>query len=209
MRVLWCRAVDVPPPTQPANEPAAYTYAATDLAPRQAHEKELCTKASHFDWQYTGGFFLAFLTSVWIDIGPLKLSEEPGVRLIGPGLVGFTWGGTLSGGYLSLPKCDPMWTPSVPPEGDVRASWPIAVAITALAGAMGPVMDYTFLGAPKPDWTTPEKSARVFVAMGAGILGALFPYVLPPRTWAAKKEIEKLRLEGIPNGAIVGYGATF
>jgi hypothetical protein len=190
-------------------DPPAYRYAATDLRPRSSREVELCEKASTFDWQYTGGFFLAFVGSVWVNIDVLKLSNEPGIRLIGPGLVGFTWGGTLSGGYLSLPKCDPQWPPGAPPEGDVRASWPLAAAITVLAGAMGPIMDFTFLGPVKPEWTVPERTARVFIGAGAGMLGALFPYVLPPRTWAAKKEIEKLRVEGVPSGFMMGYATTF
>ncbi len=194
---------------QPAMDPPAYRYAATDLRPRSSREMELCEKASTFDWQYTGAWFLGFVGSVWLNIDVLKLSNEPGIRLIGPGLVGFTWGATLGGGYLSLPKCDPTWTPNVPPEGDVRASWPLAAAITVLAGAMGPVMDFTFLGPVKTEWTVPERSARVFIGIGSGMLGALFPYVLPPRTWSAKKEIEKLRLEGIPSGAMVGWKTTF
>lgn len=198
--------VDAQPPV---TDPPAYTYAATDLRPRSSREIALCEKASSFDWQYTGAWFLGFLGSVYVNIGYLKHTNEPGLRLIGPGLVGFTWGGTLSGGYLSLPKCDPTWAPNIPPEGDVRASWPVAAAITVLAGAMGPIMDFTFLGPIKPEWTVPERSARVFIGIGAGMLGALFPYVLPPRTWSAKKEIEKLRLEGIPSGAIVGWGTTF
>lgn len=194
---------------QPAIDPPSYSYAASDLRPRQAREIELCEKASTFDWQYTGGWFLAFAGSVYLNIGYLKHTNEPGIRLIGPGLVGFTWGGTLGGGFLSLPKCDPMWAPSIPPEGDVRASWPLATAITVLAGAMSPIMDYTFLGPVKPEWTVPERSARVFVAAGAGVIGALVPYLLPPRTWRAKKEIEKMRLEGIPGGATLGWSTTF
>lgn len=193
----------------PATDPPAYTYAVTDLGPRQAREVQLCKDASTFDWQYTGAWLLGFLGSVYLNIGYLKHTNEPGIRLIGPGLVGFTWGGTLSGGYLSLPKCDPNWAPSIPPEGDVRATWPLATAITILAGATGPIMDFTFLGPVKSEWTVPERSARVFVGIGAGVLGSLLPYVLPPRTWAAKREIEKMRLEGIPGGAMLGWRTAF
>ena len=215
-RALWTcaarprygrRALDALPP--PPTEPPAYRYAASDIRPRQAREIELCEKASGFDWQYTGTFLLGFLGSVYLNIGHLKHTQEPGIRLIGPGLVGFTWGGFLGGGYLSLPKCDPTWAPSVPPEGDVRASWPIATTIAILAGATAPVMDFTFLGPVKQEWTVPERSARVFIGIGAGVIGSLFPYLLPPRTWTAKKEIERMRLQGIPGGAMLGWGTTF
>jgi hypothetical protein len=197
-------ALPPPPPETPA-----YTYAATDIRPRQSREIELCAKASGFDWQYTGAFFLGFLGSVYLNIGYLKHEPEPGVRLIGPGLVGFTWGGFLGGGYLSLPKCDPQWAPQVPPEGDVRASWPMALTITVLSGITAPIMDYTFLGPVKQEWSVFERSSRIFIASSAGIFGALFPYLVPPRTWAAKKEIEKMRVQGIPGGAMLGWGTAF
>ena len=199
-----------PPADALPPEPPAYTYAASDLGPRQSREIELCRQASTFDWQYTGTFFLGFLGSEYLNLAYLKQTNEPGLRLVGPGLIGFTFGGFLSGGYLSLPKCDPQWAPSVPPEGDVRGSWPLAASIVLLAGAMGPIMDYTFLGPVKQEWTVPERSARVFIAMGTGMLGALFPYlVFSPRPWAAKKEIEKLRIEGIPAGGMVHWQTTF
>lgn len=184
-------------------------YAATDRAPRQTREIELCEKASHFDWQYTGAFALAFVGSIFADVGPLKLSKTPAVRLVGPGLVGFTWGGLLGGGYLSLPKCDPQWAWGPPPEGNVRTSWPLAAAIAIVAGATAPIMDYTFLGAVKPSWPVSERSARVVVASASGVLGALFPYVLSPRTWSAAKEIERIRVEGLPGGAQLSFSGRF
>src|SRR5688500_1557648 len=98
-------AVDAPAalPPSPARDQAAYVYGATDIRPRQTREIELCEKASHFDWQYTGAFALGFIGSVYLNIDRLKHTAEPGLRLLGPGLVGFTWGGLLSGGFLSLP----------------------------------------------------------------------------------------------------------
>lgn len=202
-----------PPPPSPSADvppdPPAYVYAATDLGPRQAREIELCETASHFDWLYTGSFLLGFIGANYINIGYLKHGQDPGYRLIGPGLVGFTWGGFLAGGYLSLPKCEPQRAPNIPPEGDVRASWPMIFAITAVAGITAPMLEATFLGAGKPDWTVPERSARVFIGSGAGIIGSLFPYVISPRPWAAKKEIEKLRVEGLPGGAMLGWRTTF
>lgn len=55
----------------------------------------------------------------------------------------------------------------------------------------------------------PERTGRVFVAMGTGVLGALLPYALPPRTWAAKKEIERIRLGQTAGGAFVSYTLSF
>lgn len=196
--------------TAPApDEPAPYVYAATDLRPRQPREIELCAKASQFDWQYTGAFLLGFVASVYVNIDRLKHSGEPGVRLIGPGLVGFTWGGFLGGGYLSLPKCDPMWAYGPPPEGDVRSSWQLATIIAAVSAITAPVMDFTFLGPVKSEWTVPERSARVFIGAGFGALGALFPYLVSPTPWAAKKEIERIRLQGTPGGAWLGWQTAF
>lgn len=202
-----------PPPAAPSaappHEPPPYVYAATDIRPRQAREIELCEAASSFDWKYTGLMALGEIGSVYVNIDILKQSQEPAARLTGPALVGFFWGGLLSGGYLSLPKCSPTWAYGPPPEGNVRATWPIAAAITMLSAATAPVMDYTFLGPVKPSWPVLERSMRVFIAMGTGALGALFPYLVPPRTWAAKKEIERMRVAPLDGGAFISYGVTF
>ncbi|MBX3185788.1 MAG: hypothetical protein KF819_02185 [Labilithrix sp.] len=193
----------------PPPDPPAYVYAATDLRPRQPREIELCTKASEFDWMYTGASALGVGVSVFLNVGYLKQSDNGGVRMIGPAAIGFTWGMFLSGGYLSFPKCDPMFAYGPPPEGAVRADWPIAAAITLIAAATAPAIDYTFLGAVKPSWPVPERSARVFVAMGTGIVGSLLPYLLPPKTWAAKKEIERIRLGEVAGGPFVSYSLAF
>lgn len=198
-----------PPPADVPDEPPAYVYAASDLRPRQSREIELCEKASHFDWLYTGTFVLGFIGANYANLGYLKHTREPGYRLTGVGLVGFTWGGILSGGYLSLPKCEPGRVPSIPPEGDIRASWPMVFAIAALSGITAPLIEATFVGPQKPEWTVPERTGRVFVGIGTGIAGSLFPYLVSPRPWAAKKEIEKLRVEGMPGGAMLGWRTTF
>jgi hypothetical protein len=198
-----------PPPPAPEPAPSGYVYAGTDIRPRQAREIELCAEASGFDWKYTGAFAAGVVGSVILETQNLKQQEEPGVRLIGPGLVGFAWGGFLSGAYLSLPKCDPLWAGGAPPEGDVRLDWPVAAAITLLAAVTAPAIDYTFLGAVKPEWQDWERASRVFIGMGAGIIGSLFPYVVSPKTWAAKKEIEKIRLQTASGGAFVSYGFVF
>jgi hypothetical protein len=190
-------------------DPPAYVYAATDYRPRQPREIELCTKASGFDWMYTGAMGIGFVASEYLSLEQFKSSEHPGVRLVGPGLIGFFWGGFLSGGYLSLPKCDPLWAEGPPPEGNVRQSWPIAAAITLVATITAPAMDYVFLGPVPFHWAVRERSARVFVAMGTGALGSLFPYLVPPRTWAAKKEIERIRLGEVAGGPFISYGFAF
>lgn len=198
-----------PPPADVPNEPPAYVYAATDLRPRQTREIELCEKASNFDWLYTGSFFVLFIGANYASLGYLKHMPQPGVRLMGASFVSFSWGAVLGGGYLSLPKCEPERAPSIPPEGDVRASWPIAVAIAALSGITAPIIEATFLGPQPGEWMPTERTGRVFVNIGAGIAGSLFPYLVSPRPWAAKKEIEKLRLQGLPDGAMLGWRTTF
>lgn len=202
-----------PEPSDPTRgqprDPPAYVYAATDIRPRQPREIELCAKASDFDWLYTGTMALGLVGSQYANLGYLKQSEQPGVRLIGPGLVGFFWGAFLSGGYLSLPKCDPLWAYGAPPEGNIRAEWPMAAAITLLSAVTAPAIDYVFLGAVPKHWPVPERSGRIFVAMGFGVLGSLFPYLVPPRTWAAKKEIERIRIGEVAGGPFVSYGFTF
>jgi hypothetical protein len=190
-------------------EPPAYVYAATDIRPRQPREIELCSKAGSFDWLYTGAMAVGVAGSEYVSLAFLKQSEKPGIRLLGPGTLGFFWGGLLSGGYLSLPKCDPYWTGGAPPEGNVRADWPLAAAISLLATVTAPVIDFTFLGAVPPHWTGTERSGRVFLAMGTGLIGSLFPYVFSPRTWSAHKEIMRLRLGEVANGPFVSYGFTF
>lgn len=190
-------------------DPPAYVYAATDYRPRQPREIELCAKASQFDWMYTGTMALGLVGAEYLSIGQLKQSETPGVRMIGPGLIGFFWGAFLSGGYLSLPKCDPLWAYGPPPEGNVRAAWPMAVAISLVATVTAPALDFVFLGAVPVHWPVTERSARVFIGMSGGLIGSLFPYLLPPRTWAAKKEIERIRIGEVAGGPFVSYGFTF
>jgi hypothetical protein len=190
-------------------EEPPYVYAATDIRPRQAKEIELCEKASHFDWQYTGAMGLLFAGSEYLNFDRLKQVGPASIRMIGPVTVGFFWGGFLSGGYLSLPKCDPLWAQGPPPEGNVRAQWPIATAIALASAVTAPFMDWIFLGQPKIGWAVEERSARVFVAGAFGVIGSLFPYLLPPRTWSAAKQIEKMRIDGYRDGATVSYRLVF
>jgi hypothetical protein len=202
--------VDAPSlPPSPASDPPGYVYAATDLRPRQTREIELCKKASDFDWLYTGTMFTGALVGLLLSSGPIKQGQSAPVRLLGPATSGFFWGGFLSGGYLALPKCDPLWAGGPPPEGDIRASWPMALTIAMVSIATAPAMDYIFLGPVPSSWPVPERSARVFVSMGASALGALFPYVVPPKTWAARQEIDRIRVMPVEGGAVMGWSGVF
>ena len=71
-------------------------------------DRALCEKASHFDWQYTGAMALLFGGSVYLNLAYFKQHGPASIRTIGPITEGLFWGGLLSGGYLSLPKCDPL-----------------------------------------------------------------------------------------------------
>ena len=83
------------------------------------------------------------------------------------------------------------------------------MTISLLATITAPAFDFVFLGAVPLHWTVPERSARVFVAMGAGALGSIFPYILPPRTWAARLEIDRIRIGEMAGGPFFSYGRTF
>ena len=184
-------------------------YAASDFRPRQSREIELCKKAADFDWMYSGTMALGVFGSEYLNLAVLKPQEEPGVRLLGPAAIGLFWGGFLSGSYLSLPKCSPTWAAGAPPEGNVRTDWPMAVTIAMLATITAPALDYAFLGGVPRHWTVTERSGRVAIAMGTGVLGSLVPYLVPPKTWAARLEIDRIRIGQVAGGPFVSYGATF
>lgn len=211
--MVTCRAVDAPPATPPASaspeEPPAYVYAAADIRPRQRREVELCLQASEFDWVYTGIAAAGVIGAEILNTQTLKQSNHVAVRMIGPALIGLTWGTFLSGGYLSLPKCDATWAYGPPPEGGIRKIWPVAAAITLLTTVTAPALDYVFLGPVKPEWTDTERSFRIFTAMGFGIAGSLLPYVISPKPWAATKEIQRMRVTPLAGGAFLSYSLTF
>ena len=184
-------------------------YAATDVRPRGPREIELCESASHTDYLYFGGTLLAFGLSIAADPLVFKFKEQPGVRLMGPALIGLTWGWTLGGGYLSMPKCGADWVTAAPPEGDFRASWPLAAALGLLAGVTAPIIVGYETGPVPLDWAVWERSARVFVSAGTGVLGALLPYALPPKTWRAAKELQRIRAGADGASAFISYSVRF
>lgn len=180
------------PPPQPA-----YVYAPTDVAPKGQRETELCDRASHTDWLYLGTLVLLDAGGIAVEAqNSLQQSGTTALHFVGPLAVGLPWGATLGGGYLALPKCDPQWVSAPSREGDVRASWPLALAIALLAGASAPVIDSIVIGGYPQQWSTLERSMHVMTAGVAGFTGALVPYLLSPRTWAAARELQHLRVEG-------------
>jgi hypothetical protein len=180
-------------------------YAANDQRPRGAREVDLCERASTTDWLYMGLSGASFVGAMYADVHYLKFVEQPGVRMIGPGLVGLTWGFTLGGGYLAQPKCSPDWVEYAPPEGDARTTWPIALGLGLFAGITAPMLEYYFLGGVPVEWSVWERRGRLFSAGGGALIGSFLPYLLPPKTWRNAKELEKLRL-GV---GFVTYTTTF
>jgi hypothetical protein len=200
-------AVPVPPPQ---HTEIPYVYAATDARPRTEREVELCRKASHPDWLYWGVMLAADVGSVFVDLR-LKDREEMGVRYLGPVSLGLSWGFTVGGAFLAGPQCSPDWVAAPPPEGDVRAQWPFALTMGLIGGATAPL----FLGIIELNSTqtktTGERSMRYIVAGSLGFGAAFIPYLIPPKTWRAARELERLRVGPTPDskGAYFSYTATF
>jgi hypothetical protein len=205
----------LPPPPPPS-----YAYAPGDIYPRGEREKELCATASHPDWLYLGGLAALDVAAFWsVTTDEFKFDPSIYVRMTGPVVMGLAWGATVGGAWLALPKCDPHWVGSAPPEGDVRANWPIALSLALLAGASAPVI-YGMGVYPCNDprcqsglpnvWSTEEREVHIIVAGLAGFGGALLPYLLPPRTWSSARELERLRLGADTRGNVtIGYAVPF
>jgi hypothetical protein len=191
----------VPPPAAPS-----------DIYPRNPREAQLCAEAGTPDWLYL--FDLVALDAVAIRAGSSPwLKEQVGGPVLrtstGPVAIGLTWGATLGGAWLALPKCSPTWLGEPPREGAVRSAWPLALSLALLAGATAPVVNAIAVGTLPFDWSTTERSMHVVVAGVAGFVGALVPYVIPPRTWAASRELERLRFDADARGVFVGYTRAF
>jgi hypothetical protein len=212
----------LPPPP-----PAAYAYAPGDVAPRGAREEELCNTASRPDWLYLGALVAIDVGAFWGGTQDVFKYGDIGVRMMGPAIVGLAWGATIGGGYLALPKCDKRWVSSPPREGNVRASWPLALSLALFAGATAPIINTIGIGYPCGDtsafqghprcqgglpaiWSDEERAMHLVTAGLAGFGGALLPYVVPPRTWSAAREIERLRFGADARGNVtIGYVVAF
>jgi hypothetical protein len=201
--------LDAPPP--PPSPPAPYVYAATEYRPRGSTETGLCDRASRVDWIYVGAAVLADAGAVALDSLVFQEQTSAGVRLLGPSLVGLSWGFTLGGGYLALPKCSPDFVRAPTREGSVHADWPMAVSLSVLAAATAPVIVGIETGGGNATlpWSTTERSFRLVLAGTGGAIGAFLPYLLPPKTWRAAKELEHIRAGADAHGAFVGYTLRF
>jgi hypothetical protein len=201
---------NAPVPTQSA-EAATYAAAPGDIYPRDAREAELCHEASQPDWLYLGGLLALDAGSIWLgSSNGVKTSDSLVVRLSGPAMIGLTWGATVGGAWLALPKCSPTWVGESPREGGVRSNLPLAISLAVLAGATAPIVNGIAVGHLPLFWTEFESQMHIVVAGVAGFAGAFLPYLLPPRTWAAAREIEHLRVEVDGRGdPFVGFVGTF
>ena len=202
---------DPPAAVQAGEAPAAYPAAPGDISPRDSREAALCDSASHPDWFYLGG--LAILDVGGVAFGSsdtVKHASSVALRLTGPAAIGLVWGATVGGAWLALPKCSPHWVGESPREGTVRGSVPLAVSLALLAGATAPIITGIAVGPLPISWTTLESEMHLVAAGVAGFGGALLPYLLPPRTWAAARELEHLRFQVDGRGdPFIGYGGTF
>jgi hypothetical protein len=211
-----------PPVTQASEGPSASPFApaATDERARDDQERRLCEKASHPDWYYLAGLAVLDAGAIYVESQTKNFrvgkpdegdSGNRAVRFLGPLSMGFMWGATLSGGYLSLSKCSMDWVRSAPPEGDVRSPVPFAIALAMIAGATAPIFLAALEQGSVQVSAVGERSMRFLAAGGMGVVGSLLPYLLPPRTWSGARELMHLRAETTPDmkGAFVSYSARF
>jgi hypothetical protein len=157
---------------------------------------------------------LAVLDVAAIGLGSsysIKYTGSIPLRMSGPLMIGLTWGATIGGAWLALPQCSPDWVGESPREGGDRAIWPMALSLALLAAATAPIVNGIAIGSNLPhDWTDLERGTHVVVAGLAGFGGALLPYVLPPRTWRAAREIERIRMgAGAGGGMFLSYAVVF
>jgi hypothetical protein len=149
----------------------------------------------------------------------VKYSDSVAVRFSGPTMIGVTWGATVGGAWLALPKCRKHWVGEPPREGDIRADWPVALSLALLGAATAPLVNAIAIGSCNPptcqgglpaSWTTFEREMHIVTASVSGFGGALLPYLLPPRTWSAAREIDRLRCGADGRGTVfVGYSVSF
>ena len=183
--------------------------AATDNYARDAEERDLCERASKPDWLYLTIPFVLTAGATVLDSIVMKNDPNEPVRDLGPALVGLTWGTFVGAFWPSMPKCSPHFVNTAPPEGDVRASWPVAFAFALLAGATAPVLDYIAIG-PVPDaWGNGERVSRVVIAGTIAFGAAFIPYLIPPKTVWAARQLQHLRANISAQSSFVSYTLQF
>jgi hypothetical protein len=192
-------------PAAPPATAAPYVYAPGDIYPRTPREKELCDRASSPDWIYLAGIVAIDVGAFWLgSSNHVKLADSLAVRLSGPAMIGFAWGATIGGAWLALPKCSPTWVDQAPREGDVRSVWPLALSIALLAGATAPIVNGIAIGNLPQSWSTPERQGHLVTAGVIGFGSALLPYLLPPATYSAARELERIRVAPVTSAAASG-----
>ena len=183
-----------------------------DIYARNKREAELCETASRPDWLYLGGLVALDVGAIWGGSSDaVKASSSIPVRgVLGPGIIGLTWGATVGGAWMALPQCSSTWVGAPPPEGQVRERWPLALSLAILAGVTAPVINGIAIGFDLPvAWSTFEREMHLVAAGVAGFAGAFVPYLIPPSTWSAARELERIRVSGDGHSAFVGYGREF
>jgi hypothetical protein len=189
--------------------PIVERVAATDNYARNARERELCDTASKPDWLYLAIPPVLTAGAIVLDSIVLKYDPNEPVRDLGPVLVGLTWGTFIGSFWPSMPKCSPHFVTTAPPEGDVRTAWPVAFAFALLAGATAPVVEYIAIG-PVPDaWSNGERASRIILS-GVFAFGAAFiPYLIPPKTVWAARQLQNLRATVSAQSSTVSYTFQF
>ena len=183
--------------------------AATDNYARSERERDLCETASKPDWLYLTIPFALSAGAVVLDSLVMKYDPNEAVRDLGPALVGLTWGTFIGAFWPSMPKCQSHYVTTAPPEGDVRASWPVAFAFALLAGATAPVVDYIAIG-PVPDaWGNAERVSRIVISGTIAFGAAFIPYLIPPRTVWAARQLQHLRASVSAQSSFVSYTFQF
>lgn len=207
-RVAYGFFVDALPPPPPPEIRPTYPIAASDVYAQSPREASLCSQAAGWDWVYLTGLFVLDAGSITANV-LLKEHSSPWVRMMGPASIGLAWGASVSGAYLSAPKCRPEYVPTLPPEGDIRTSWHLAAALALTGAALAPIVTGMTTGPLSDSWSTEERTSRILVSIGFGLGGGLLPYLLPPKPWRAMKELTRLRIESNPGGAMLTYRTTF
>lgn len=194
----------------PAEPPVAH-LAASQLGPATAEEALLCAQASTVDWAYLGAMVLADAGTIVLDSQVFQSSGQAAVRLVGPGLVGLSWGWSIGGAYLTLPQCSPWHAPGHPPEGGARSLAPLTLSFSVLAAVMAPVIVgvETGEGSSTLVWSPAERVMRLVIASATGVVGSVMPYALPPRPWRALRRLEHLQVGATAHGATLGYAVRF